>query len=139
MPGNVLIDTSAWVDFFRTGKNKELIGALMEERRAAFCGLIRAELLRGARGQKEVRVLKNLFSALACYHESAETFHKAGLLGCALAKKGQNIATIDLVIAQVCVDNRLRLLTYDKHFMAIAKEAEIELVRIERHEGNVPG
>ena len=127
MAARVLIDTSVWVDFFRTGKAKHEIELLLGERRAVYCGLIVTELMRGARGKNEITVLNQLFDSLHYVHESNETFLQAGRLGFLLAKNGLNLATVDLILAQVSLENNLAIFTYDQHFKQIKEHTKLRL------------
>lgn len=66
MHDKILIDTSVWIDFFR-GKSSTLIekiAILLKSGRAVYTGIIALELLNGAKGQKELQVLQNLFNTL---------------------------------------------------------------------------
>jgi predicted nucleic acid-binding protein len=51
----ILIDTSAWIEFFRDrGATAELVDAALREDEAAWCGPIATELRRGLRSPKGV-------------------------------------------------------------------------------------
>jgi predicted nucleic acid-binding protein len=55
----VLIDTSAWIDFFREtgGAVGDLVADLVRLDRAYLTGLVMAELLHGAKGKRETTQL----------------------------------------------------------------------------------
>lgn len=127
MADRVLVDTSVWVDFFRSGKAKQEIELLLGERRAAYCGLIATELLRGAKGKNEIGVLNKLFDSLSYVQASSATFFQAGRLGFELAKNGLNLATIDLILAQISIENNLIMFTYDRHFKQIKEHTKLRL------------
>jgi hypothetical protein len=128
MPDKVLIDTSVWVDFFKFGKSKNTIISFVNANQAVYCGLIATELVRGAKGQEELDTLENLFEALTFVEETSETFHRAGQLGYGLARKGISLSTVDLVLAQVCLDNDLNIFSFDQHFTQIAKRTRLKVL-----------
>lgn len=128
MTDKVLIDTSVWIDFFRAAKGKDKIEILLYENKAAYCGLIATELLRGAKGDEELNTLNDLFSTLCRIEESYETFYRAGVLGYSLARKGINLSTVDLAIAQICLDNEISIFTHDKHFNIIADHSALNVL-----------
>lgn len=53
--------------------------------------------------------------------ESEDAHKKAGLMGFELAKKGITLGTVDLLIAQLSLENNLTLFVMDQHFKTIAK------------------
>ena len=57
-----------------------------------------------------------------------ESYRLAGQLGYSIAKKGNTLGVVDLLIAQVAFENRLKLLTLDNHFKIIQKHSKLDLV-----------
>jgi predicted nucleic acid-binding protein len=114
---NVLVDTSAWVDFFR-GTNSPAAASLdrlLEERQVVLCGTVELELLQGAKpGEKAM--LEDLLTALPYVETEREDFQKAGELLNGLRVKGFQIPASDGLIAALCSRHELSLLTLDKHF-----------------------
>lgn len=127
MPGKVLVDTSVWIDFFRTARAKNEIESLLSTKRACYCGLIATELIRGSRGKNELNALEELFQVLTYFAETNDIFYRAGRLGNLLALNGANMAVVDLVIAQICIENKIAIFTYDKHFDRIAQAAPLKI------------
>ena len=66
MTTRVLVDTSAWIDFFRRteGEVGDTVANLVEEDQAVMTGPVLAELLRGVRSAKEGEELRVLLEAL---------------------------------------------------------------------------
>jgi hypothetical protein len=129
MDAKVLIDTSAWIAFFR-GKDPELterIAALLKSGKAGYTGIIALELINGAKGQKELEILYDAFDAMQLIAVNETTFLLAGKLGYELARKGQTLSPVDLLIAQSAIENDLSLMTYDEHFAVIAKRSTLTL------------
>lgn len=128
MPDRVLIDTSVWVDFFRQGKSKNKITSLVNSNRAVYCGLIATELLRGAKRKDELDTLRDLFESLTYVETTSDSFYGAGQLGYTLAREGISLSTVDLVLAQICLDNDLSIFSLDQHFGQIAKYTKLQLI-----------
>ncbi len=57
---NVLIDTSAWIDYFRNGSGfiGDMVTDLIQDDKTFMTGPVIAELLHGVRGKKEAEELK---------------------------------------------------------------------------------
>lgn len=131
MRDRVLIDTSVWIDFFRK-KDAELlerISILLKSGRAVYTGIIALELMNGAKGQKELKALDDLFSTMDKVKESEVTYFDAGRMGCGIAGKGFTLSVVDLLIAQITIENDLFLMTFDRHFDVIAKYSTLRLFK----------
>jgi predicted nucleic acid-binding protein len=48
-------------------------------------------------------------------------------MGYELSKKGNTLAVVDLLIAQLSIENHLALLSLDKHFKVIATTFDLKL------------
>lgn len=131
MKGNVIIDTSVWVEFFR-GRDESLVekvSVLLETGRAAYTGIIALELINGAKGQKDLQILYDALDAMYRIAETDDTFIEAGRLGFDLARKGITAATVDLLIARTAIENGLALMTLDRHFEKVAAHSELRLIK----------
>jgi hypothetical protein len=131
MSAKVLVDTSVWIDFFR-GLDDELVervAGLLKSGRAVYSGIIALELINGAKGQKELQALDDVFDAMHCIAVNEATFMNAGKLGYRVARKGQTLSAVDLLIAQIAMENDLALMTFDEHFGVIAKLSPLVLSR----------
>ncbi|MEJ2696150.1 MAG: PIN domain-containing protein [Candidatus Sulfobium sp.] len=129
MAGEVLVDTSVWIAFFRE-KNLSLaerIASLLKSGRAVYTGIIALELINGAKGRKELEVLTDAFDAMRCIPVRETTFLSAGTLGYGAARKGNTLGAVDLLIAQIAIENGLLLMTYDEHFSVIARHSPLTL------------
>lgn len=129
MGGNVLVDTSIWIDYFRAPKGVlfEAVTRLLKNQQAVFTGLIALELIRGAKSEKELSVLDDLFHLMPRIVERETTYNEAGKIGYRLARQGATLATVDLVIAQLAIENHLALYTRDRHFTRIAHSFPLAL------------
>jgi predicted nucleic acid-binding protein len=120
----VLIDTSAWIDFFRDsgGKAGESAAELIRLDHAFITGPVIAELLHGCRGKKETVQLQHLFAAVPCVDIIREDWQAAGECMRALREKGLAVPLSDAVIAVVAARNKMAVLTLDKHFQHLPVE-----------------
>jgi len=123
MKDKVLVDTSIWIEFFKKKETsiREGLIQLLERGAACYTSIIALELYRGARTEREVAVLDDLFMSIENVTEGAETHKGAGLMGRTLAQQGITVGAVDLLIARLALENALSLLSLDKHFDAIAQ------------------
>jgi len=129
MHDRVLVDTSAWIAFFRQADHAlaDKLKSLLRTGQPVYAGLIATELFRGARSKKELDVLEGLFGSIGYVETKEEYFRDAGELGRLLLHKGITIGTVDLLIAQIALANDIALLTLDTHFGSIARHAPLRL------------
>ena len=118
----VLVDTSIWIDFFR---KKEAIcnqlNQLVEEKRATTVKLVIAELIQGAKQEKEIEVINELDSVIPTLAELSDTWKKAGKLSYDLRKRGKVIGLTDCYIAVMTSEHNAQLFSLDQHFKVISK------------------
>jgi predicted nucleic acid-binding protein len=120
-----LIDTSAWIEFFRPKGDpqiKALVRDLMAIKQAAYTCPVAFELLTGARKDE----LKHLHTGLGLATRIVlrpEHWDLAGSSNAALRARGINLPASDLLIAIVAHAQNLSLLAKDAHFEVIRKLA----------------
>jgi predicted nucleic acid-binding protein len=117
----ILVDTSAWVDFFRgQGRLAGAVDTALSSGEAALCGPIMTEIRRGLRREQRARVL-GLFEGCQLLEQPDDLWAVAGDLGALLARRGHTGKTLDLLIANDASAPGARLLTADSDFKAIAR------------------
>lgn len=124
--GNILVDTSAWIEFFR--RKEPYYSAVLElvDNDMVCCiGIVLAELLQGAKSEKELNTIKEFLHVFDFLPESIESWKKAGELSYTMKQKGRAIGLSDCYIAVVTRSNNVKLLTLDKHFGILKKEIEL--------------
>jgi predicted nucleic acid-binding protein len=114
----ILIDTCAWIDFFRSKKGilGNHVANLVETDQALLCGVVITELLQGAKGKKEKQQLEFLISGIEVLDTERMDWIDAGLCLQNLRRKGITLPVTDALIAIVASRNSVPVLTIDKHF-----------------------
>ncbi len=117
----VLVDTSAWIEYFKKTSHpvtKEIESALVLNI-AAACKLVFAELIQGARSEKEIDLILDLALVVKVLNESESTWREVGFLSRKLRKQGKTISLIDCYLAVLAKENKAVIITLDKHFPVI--------------------
>ena len=118
--GNVLVDTSAWVDFFRgTSRTADEVAKLVEEGRACICGVVSYELTQGMKSDDEAVRLAGTLSALRYIEMTAELWVRAGAISAGLRRRGITLPMSDMLIGALALEHGLEVLTVDDHFASI--------------------
>lgn len=118
----ILLDTSAWIEFFR---GRDPIASHVDEalatNQAALCGPIVTELRRGLRSERERKAVLPLLDG--CHYLGApdNLWAEAGDLGFALRRRGVTPKTLDLLIAAHALAHAAALLTRDRDFVVMQK------------------
>lgn len=117
----ILVDTSAWIAFFRNqGSAAAAVDVALENAEATLCGPIVTEIRRGLRPNERAQVLP-LLEACPLLEQPEDLWVAAGDLGSHLARRGVSVKTLDLLIATYALASRVPLLTTDADFRAIAR------------------
>ncbi len=128
--GRVLVDTSAWIAYFRREEPCfGLVSALLDDDRICCLGLILAELLQGVRSEKQAAHLLGFPHLFDFLPESLENWVSAGGLANRLRNKGRTVGLADCYIAAVARANDLPVLTLDNHFTVLRDEGGVNLVQ----------
>lgn len=114
----VLIDTCAWIDFFKskTGALGNQVAELIETNQAAITGVVIAELLQGVKQEKEGLRLRVLFRSINYLPTEDSDWFNAGQLAQQLRAKGLTLPLTDVIIAVIAQRYAIPVLTLDKHF-----------------------
>lgn len=116
----ILVDTSAWIDFFR-GREPvaSAVDTALDLDEAALCGPVVSELRRGLRTPRERRRVLPVLSGCHLLAQPSALWEEAGDLGYALARKGATVKTLDLLIAAYALSHGVPILTTDRDFVRI--------------------
>lgn len=126
-----MVDSSAWIHFLRGTSlvMMDIVRRFLLENTAVVCGPVVTEVLRGARNLNEEKFLRGQFELLYFCPLDREDFFEAASLAIVLKKKGHTVNVIDLLIARICLRDRLRLLHDDSDFEAIARHTELKTLQ----------
>jgi predicted nucleic acid-binding protein len=117
----VIIDTSAWIDFFRgrDSRERDMVRRLIQSGEAVIVGIVYAELLRGTRTESEVSNLEADLDALPFLDTDRDSWKQTGQLMSELQKQGNSIPFQDAVIAALALQHDMPVLTRDRHFSRV--------------------
>jgi len=125
----VLVDTSVWVDYFR-GDSPPVaakLAALLSEAEVCVPGIVLAELLQGARSDREVSAVEDFLEAFTIVDQGPDSWIKAGRLSRRLRAGGRTVHLIDCYIAVIADENRCAVFTLDRHFREIQAALPLRL------------
>ncbi len=126
MKPEILVDTSAWIDYFNrpdswAGGTVEMA---LKEGRVVTAGIVLTELLQGAKSQGEFDAILEGMAALPILETTHSTWVEAGRISFSLRRKGVTIPTTDLIIASLALEHGCMIFTMDPHFQ---KMPQVEL------------
>ena len=131
---NLLVDTSAWSLAFRRDSPSDL-PVVAELRRAldgtgavVTTGIVVQELLQGVRGPKSKDLIIERLSVLPWVVPDRQDHLEAAALHGVCRRKGVQVGTIDVLLAQLCLRHDLAILTADRDFRRIGELVPIRVV-----------
>jgi hypothetical protein len=133
----ILVDTSVWSLALRRKKEpNSCAAALLKEyiedgEYICIIGIILQEVLSGVTSKKLFSQLEDHLSAFPMVTLERKDYVRAASLRNSCKKKGVQVGTIDALIAAVCIENDLLLLSTDKDFQLIANNSELKLIKVE--------
>ncbi|MDQ3036492.1 MAG: PIN domain-containing protein [Myxococcota bacterium] len=126
----ILVDTSAWIAFFRGAEPlASRVDAAIDLDDAAICGPVMCELRRGFMTAAERKKVLPLLGACHALPPPAGLWEDAGDLGFSLRRKGVRVKTLDLLIAVCALHASVPILTADSDF-EIMQRAGIPLALV---------
>ena len=128
-----LVDTPAWIEFFRIKGDpnfKKRVALLVRSGSAAYTCPIYFELLLGARASEEAYIKAILAESTRIYFVDKH-WEMASRLGRQMRSAGVTVPINDLFVATVSVSDRVRLLCKDEHF-SMMKRVMGNQLRLER-------
>ncbi len=120
----VLVDTSAWVEFFNghASAEREAVSRLLEgEDDVCTCGVIVAEVLQGLRRDTSRSQVEDLFTQMTFLETiGISPYVRAAALYRSLRKRGVTVrSTIDCLVAVLAEENGCAVLARDRDLSAI--------------------
>lgn len=122
----IVIDSSAFISYFNGDKNKvtDNVESLLEANRAAIVPVILVELLSEPTLPEE---LQTNIIALPMLEPLVGYWARAGMMRAKILGKKLKARLADTLIAQMCIDHDLPLLTLDSDFEKFAKHCGLKL------------
>jgi predicted nucleic acid-binding protein len=116
-----LVDTSAWVEYLRSGNSKtaENVEALLLTDEAAWCDMVMLELWNGARGQAEKNKLAELAAIAPRMETTNEVWELAHRLASRCRDKGKTVPAADVLVTACAVHYAVELEHRDAHLDVI--------------------
>ena len=125
----VLVDTSAWIDYFRKKEPVySRVSTLLDDDKICCIGLVMAELIQGVKNRNGIKALEDFIYVFTFLEESAKLWAKAGELSFTLGKAGKPVGLADCYIAILANRNKVGLMTLDSHFRSIKEHVDIDLL-----------
>lgn len=130
---SLFVDTSVWSMLLRRDRPDDLpevtalVRALETGHRVVTTGLVLQELLQGFSGPKAQGQVIERFAAFPMLSPAREDHIAAAQLRNHCRKRGVQVATIDALLAQLCIHHDLTLLTLDEDFRHIAKHSDLQM------------
>lgn len=132
----ILVDTSAWIDFFNLGSKspygKIIENWLYDEEDLCLSEIILTEILQGIVSDSVYRRVRNFLLDFPIFTpKNTESYVSAGDIYRTCRKKGITLgSTIDCLIAQVAMENNFELFHKDRDFELISKYFSLHCIRI---------
>ena len=123
----ILVDTSVLIGYFKKLKGvpyDKMNYILDNDLPYGICFYVYQELLQGSLNDEEYELLKEYLNTIPFYNlrYGKESFEKAALMYKKCRKKGITVrSTIDLIIAEIAIENNLYLLHDDSDYTNISK------------------
>jgi predicted nucleic acid-binding protein len=113
----ILLDTSVLVEYFRSPAGP--LPDLFKTIRPTICGVVRAELLHGARNPSHMTQLRLAIDQLPQLHVPADIWDELGTNLCTLRLNGLTVPFADALLATIAIRAGAELWTYDRHHTLI--------------------
>ena len=130
---SLFVDTSVWSLALRRDQQMDipevelLKKSLLAGDTIVTTGIVIQELLQGFVGPKDHARIIERFQALPLLNPDRHTHIAAAELRNRCRRSGVQLGTIDALIAQLCIEHDLSLLTTDKDFVHAAKHVPLRL------------
>jgi predicted nucleic acid-binding protein len=124
---SVLVDTSIWIEYFRSGNNSEKLDFLIDENLIVINDLILAELVPSLKVRNQRKIVKLLYNInrleLSINWDQIIEFQ----FKC-LKNVLNGIGIPDLIVAQNAKQNRCKIYSLDNHFSLMEDILELQLL-----------
>jgi hypothetical protein len=112
-----LVDTGAWIGFFRgIPAIRNLLAKLIVKDEIFTAGPILYELLQGIRSPEEKKQVKEALLSTNYLEMTSNDWEEAASLTSTLRRKGITLPITDILIAHLGKTRNLEILSFDPHF-----------------------
>jgi len=124
---NILVDSSVWIDYFRSGVNTENLDRYIEQNLICTNDLILAELVPYLKANKQSPVI-NLLNEISNIPLKINWNNIINYQTLCIQNGINKVSMPDLIILDNVIQNKLILFTLDKHFSKIDKFIKFDLL-----------
>ena len=130
---SLFVDTSVWSLLLRRDRPADvrevraLVRAIEAGERLVTTGLVLQELLQGFAGPRARDQIVERFAAFPLLVPDREDHIAAAELRTLCRKRGVQVGTIDVLLAQLCVRHELTLLTVDGDFGLVSEHCPLRI------------
>jgi predicted nucleic acid-binding protein len=123
----IAADTSSWIAFLEgsSGQDVELLDRALADRQVVMVPVVLTELLSAPNIPSDVA---ETFSELPLIELTLGYWQRAGALRAKVLAKRRKARLGNALIAQICIDQDIPLITRDRDFLAFAAAANLSLV-----------
>jgi predicted nucleic acid-binding protein len=129
-----LVDTSVWIGYFsarsQTAELKVLfdrVDGLVTASTVAMTGMVRLEILGGARDERDYQRLVRALAAMPSLLTDENRWEDAASLAFQLRRRGVTVPFPDVLIASIAIHEQATVLHRDRHFDTIAAYAPLQV------------
>lgn len=123
----IAADTSTWVAYLQgdNGEDVQVLDESLQDRQLLMIPVVLSELLSDP---KLPSAVARSLTEIPPIEITAGFWERAGLLRAKVLAKSRKARLADAMIAQICIDRSIALLTRDRDFRAFAEAAKLGLV-----------
>ena len=117
MPGNVLVDSSFFIDRLRAGVDPlEELAEFSDDWEMVTCGIVQMEVLRGMKQKGAHQRMADYMECMLYVPTLNNIWEHAAKLAWSLDRQGKVMQVTDLVIASCAIEAEAAVLTFDSDF-----------------------
>lgn len=113
----ILVDTNIIIDFW--DRPSEMLKKTFAEEAIAICGVVKAELMHGAKNNADLNLISDALSEFKYIPLDESIWDEIGKISYLLRKNGITVPFQDTILCALSLKNDLILWTNDNHFNLI--------------------
>ena len=124
----ILVDSSVWINYFRGGKDSEILNTFIDENVICTNYLILAEIIPALKLRKQTRLI-NLLNEVSQIPLNINWPNIIDYQTICLSNGINKVGVADLIITDNSIRNDLILFSLDKHFKLISDYTKLKLYK----------